>query len=153
MIKGNIKNIQDCSDFSKNIQIGLKYLADTDFSDVQNGKYEILGDEVFAIVQDYLSKPITEGQFEAHKKYIDIQYIVQGEEQIGVLGIENFSESTNYDEKKDIVFLSLNTNHMPEFVTIKEKEFMILYPNDAHKPSVAIESPSYVKKIVIKALL
>ncbi len=152
MIKDNIKNAKNYSDLSERVKLGLKYLADTDFSTVKNAKYEISGNEVFAIVQDYLSKPIAEGQFEAHKKYIDIQYIVEGEEQIGVLGIENFSESTNYDEDKDIVFLSPNTNCMPEFVQIKAKEFLILFPNDAHKPSIATKSPSYVKKIVIKAL-
>ncbi len=153
MIKDNIKNAKNYSDLSEHIKLGLEYLADTDFSVLANGKYKISGNEVFAIVQDYLSKPIAEGQFEAHKKYIDIQYIVKGEEQIGVLGIENFSESTNYDENKDIVFLSPNTNCMPEFVQIKAKEFLILFPNDAHKPSIATKSPSYVKKIVIKALL
>lgn len=152
MIKDNIKNINKYSDLPERVQLGLKYLADTDFSTVVNGKYEILSNEVFAIVQDYFSKPIDEGQFESHKKYIDIQYIIQGEEQIGVWGIENFSQITNYDEEKDIVFLAQNRSGMPEFVTMKEKEFLILYPNDAHKPSIAIKSPNYVKKTVVKVL-
>ena len=152
MIKDNIKNAKNYFDLSERVKLGLKYLADTDFSTVKNAKYEISGNEVFAIVQDYLSKPITEGQFEAHKKYIDIQYIEKGEEQIGVARIENFSELTPYDEHKDIVFLENNPNYMPEFVIIKEKEFLVLYPNDAHKPSIATELPSYVKKIVVKIL-
>ena len=153
MIKDNTKNIENYSDLPERVRLGLKYLAETDFSTVVNGKYEISGNEVFAIVQDYSSRPIIEGPFEAHKKYIDIQYIIQGEEQIGVWGIENFSQITNYDEEKDIVFLEQNKSGMPEFITMKEKEFLILYPNDAHKPSVSIKTPIYVKKIVIKALL
>lgn len=153
MIKDNIKNAQNYYNLSKRIELGLKYLKNTDFSKIENGKYEISGREVFAIIQSYTSKLKEEGDFEAHRKYADIQYIIEGEELLGVCDIENFSTITDYDEEKDIVFLSLKTDVKPDFINLKEKEFVIFMPRDAHKPSLAVKTPSYVKKVVVKVLI
>lgn len=138
---------------SEYVELGLEYLKNTNFSNLENGKYTILEDKVFAIVQDYNSKQKSEGKFEAHRKYIDIQFIVKGEEQIGVGKLDDFEESTKYDEEKDIVFLNPKATAKINFVKLKEKEFAIFYPNDAHMPSIAINLPSYVKKIVVKVAL
>lgn len=153
MVKDNIKNAQNYYNLSERIKSGLEYLKNTDFSKVENGKYEISRQEVFAIIQDYTSKPQSEGDFEAHRKYIDIQYIVEGEELLGVCDIENFSPITDYDKEKDIVFLALKNDAKPDFIRLKEKEFTIFMPKDAHKPSLAVQSPSYVRKVVVKILV
>ena len=150
MKKDNIQNTEKICNLSELINIGLNYLEKSDFSNIENGRYEILGDKVFASVQDYLSKPKESAKFEAHRKYIDIQYIVKGEEQIGVCNISNFNDFTPYDSEKDIVFLTPINENKAEFIRLKEKEFMILMPQDAHMPSIAIDKPSYVKKVVVK---
>ncbi|MFA7659340.1 MAG: YhcH/YjgK/YiaL family protein [Candidatus Gastranaerophilaceae bacterium] len=150
MIKDNIKNAKNYYDLSERVRLGLEYLVNTDFSVIKNGKYEILGNEVFAIVQDYFSKPPEECKFEAHKKYIDIQYILEGEEKIGISDIKNFFDSIEYDEERDIVFLSLKTDEMPDFIDMKEKDFAIFTPKDAHMPSIAVKTPSFVRKAVVK---
>jgi len=158
MIKDNIANAKNYYHLSDRIKIGIEYLENADFSGMQNGKYDILGDEseklIYAIVQDYYSKPLSEGKFEAHKKYIDIQYVVKGEEAMGVGDIADFDESTEYDETKDIVFLDPKKQSMPDLFELKEKEFVIFMPSDAHMPSLATEkselSPAYVKKVVVK---
>ena len=152
MIKDSIKNA-NYYNLSEHFKLGLDYLKNTDFSNVKNGKYEILGNEVFAIVQDYTSKEEKEGKFEVHRKYIDIQFIVEGEEKIGVGKLEDFQEITEYDEKKDIVFLNKKTNYSTDFIKLREKEFAIFLPTDAHMPSLAIQTPSYVKKVVVKVLV
>lgn len=153
MIKDNIKNINNYLDLPERVKLGLNYLMTTDFSILENGKYEIKGDEVFAIVQEYTPKPESEGKFEAHKKYTDIQYIIKGEEKMGFGAINDFTESTQYSQEKDIVFLSPNKDGVSEFVTVKEKEFVIFTPNDAHMPSIKANSPENVKKIVVKVLV
>lgn len=152
MLKDNIKNAQNYYNLSERIKLGLEYLENTVFSELENGKYEISGKEVFAIIQEYNSKPQSEGDFEAHKKYADIQYIIEGEELLGVCDVENFSPITDYDDEKDIVFLTSKNDVKPDFIHLKEKEFVIFMPKDAHKPSLAVESPSYVRKAVIKVL-
>lgn len=156
MIKDNIKNAKKYYELSKELQMGLEYLEKTDFSKIQDGRYEILGDDVFVIVQTYIPKSIDEGIFEAHKKYIDIQFIVEGEEQIGVANIENFNDAAPYSEEKDITFFSEDCQS--SFINLKANEFAIFTPNDAHMPSILVSSSennnmgnSYVKKVVVKA--
>ena len=150
MKKDNIKNANLYYDFSKFIEVGLKYLENTDFSTVESGRYEILSDNVYALVQDYSSKLKSEGKFEAHKKYIDIQYVIKGEELMGVADVADFTYADDYSEAKDIVFLTPKENCNQNFVKVNENEFVIFTPNDAHMPSIAVEEPAYVKKVVVK---
>ena len=72
---------------------------------LENGKYEIDGEDIFVSVQDYNTKPESEGKFEAHKQYADIQFIIKGEEKLGYTNIKNCKPTTFYDDKNDIVFL------------------------------------------------
>lgn len=153
MIKDNLQHIDYYNYLSPGIYFGLKYLKDTDFSKMENGKYELKEGKVYAIIQDYSSKPESEGKFEAHRKYIDIQFIIEGEERIGVGKLEDFQEVTEYDEEKDIVFLTPKDEAKTDFVKVVTGEYMILLPKDVHMPSIAVDSPSYVKKVVIKVLI
>ncbi len=152
MIKDNIKNAEDYKDLPERVELGLKFLKDTDLSVMENGKYEILGSDVYAVIQDYSSKPLADGKFEAHKRYIDIQYIVKGEERIGVGDIKNFSPATDYDEERDIVFLNNNENKT-ELINVNENEFVIFTPKDVHMPSIEVINRNYVKKAVVKVLI
>lgn len=149
MIKDNIKKAKEYYNLSERVELGLKFLQNENLSALDNGKYEILNNEVFVTIQDYMTKE-TPVDFEAHKKYIDIQYMIEGEEKIGVEDIENFSPKTNYNEEKDIVFLKRNRTGMGDYVNLKQDEFVILMPSDAHQPSVACNSSSRVKKAVVK---
>lgn len=127
----------------------FEFLKNNDLSDYENGKYEIEGDEIFVSVQDYQTKPESEGKFEAHKKYTDIQFIIKGREKLGFGPIENFTPATFYDEKNDILFL----DGEGDFVEATENNFLIFTPDDAHMPCIAINEPSYVKKAVVKVKL
>lgn len=148
MIKDNIKNANIYHNLSDFMKIGLDYLANTDFSDLPDGKYEIYEDKVYANVQTYLTKDF--GKFEAHRKYTDIQYIAKGEEKIGVSAVSNFAQDTPYDSEKDIVFFTGKKDFELKFIGLKEKEFMILTPEDAHMPMVTLNDPTTVKKVVVK---
>ena len=151
MIKGNIKSFMNYDELSQGLQLGLNFLKDNDLADFENGRYEISGNAVYASVQDYTSKPIEEGKFEAHRKYIDIQFVIKGEEKIGIGNVNDFSESTQYNDEKDIVFLE-SENKKFDFVELKEGDFAIFYPKDAHMPCISLQKPDYVKKVVIKVL-
>lgn len=153
MIKDNLQHIDYYNYLSPGIYFGLKYLKNTDFSKIENGKYELKEGKVFAIVQDYNSKPESEGKFEAHRKYIDIQFMVEGEEKIGIGNLDDFQEVTEYDEEKDIVFLAPKDEAKTDLVKVVQGEYMILLPKDVHMPSLAVDSPAYVKKVVVKVLI
>lgn len=153
MIKDNLQHIDYYNYLSPGVYFGLKYLKNTDFSQMENGKYELKEGKVYAIVQDYNSKPEAEGKFEAHRKFIDIQFIIEGEEKIGVGNLDDFEEITQYNEEKDIIFLNPNETAKVDFIKVTSGEYMILLPKDVHMPSIAIDSPNYVKKVVLKVLI
>ena len=144
MIKGSLFN-----EIGQNLQKGLDWLRKTDLENLADGKYLIDGERIFANVQSYETK-IT-APFEAHKKYIDIQYMIKGEEKIGVVDYDVCTTVEEYNGQKDIEFLDCSENI--NYCTLKEGEFLILYPDDAHQPSLAIDNPAFVKKAVVKVLI
>lgn len=153
MIKDNIQNADKYFSLSERIKLGLEYLKNTDLTALEDGRHEILGNQVYVNIQNYVSKEEVDAKFEAHKNYIDIQYIIDGEERIGVSNVDNFQPLSEYDSEKDIVFLKRNTSDIGNFVNLRSNEFVILNPQDAHMPSVAVNSPSNVKKAVVKVLV
>ena len=144
MIKGSLFN-----EIGQNLQKGLDWLRKTDLENLADGKYLIDSERIFANVQSYETK-IT-APFEAHKKYIDIQYMIKGEEKIGVVDYDVCTTVEQYNSQKDIEFLDCSEN--VNYCTLKEGEFLILYPDDAHQPSLAIDNPDFVKKAVVKVLI
>jgi YhcH/YjgK/YiaL family protein len=125
----------------------FQYLAATDFTKVEVGKYELDGDKLFAIVNEYDTvDPLTE-QMEAHKKYIDIQYIVSGAERIGHDLLRHHVPTKAYDEDKDFMLLS---EQPPFFSILQAGMFAVFFPHDLHMPNIMIDEPKKVKKVVIK---
>lgn len=153
MIKDNLLHIDYYNYLSPGIYFGLKYLRDNDFTKMKNGKYEIKEGKAYAIVQDYQTKDLEEGKYEAHRKFFDIQFIVEGEEDVYVGDLENFEEATEYDKEKDIVFLTSKNKDEIKKVTLKEKEYIVLTPKDVHMPSISTDNSKYVKKVVLKIIV
>ncbi len=110
------------------------------------GKYEIDDQNVYAMVQAYNSKPLAEGKWEAHKQYIDIQYVADGIEKIGFAPIGHMKVAQDYDAAKDFMLLEGSG----DFVTVRKGTFVILFPGDAHMPGMAVNEPEPVKKVVVK---
>lgn len=128
------------------IATGLKWLRENDVSLLDPGRYELAGTECYAIVMDYVTKPSDEGVFEAHRKYIDIQFVASGVEKFGWADAAGRSVSVDYDESRDIVFLHGDG----DFVTMEAGYFAVFFPHDAHMPAVAVDSPGPVRKVVVK---
>lgn len=146
MIIDKIQNASFYYGINEKIATALKYLKNTDLSEFQNGKYEIKGDDIFVLIQDYNTKPLSEGKFEAHKKYIDIQYIIKGKEKMGYANVYKLKPATEYDKTKDIMFFEGEG----DFVTADEGVFIIFSPEDAHMPGIRTKTSEYIKKAVVK---
>lgn len=149
MIVDNIANFNKYLSLHKDFKQVADFLKQNDLKTMDCGKYEIDGSNVYLALQQYQTKPQDICKPEAHKNYIDIQIVVSGEENIGYADILNTSKCTEYDSEKDIEFL----NGEVEFIRATPDKFFILYPQDAHMPSVAINNPSDVKKAVFKIKL
>jgi YhcH/YjgK/YiaL family protein len=149
MIIDNINNLHQYLKVNEKIAVGLKYLKETDFSLMKPGRYDIDNENVYALLQIYDTKPVEEGKWEAHRKYIDIQYIVEGCERIGYSNIRHMKEITDYYYQKDFILLEGEGN----FITVNSGSFAIFMPQDAHMPCVSADTCSTVKKVVVKVLV
>ena len=149
MIKDRLENSNLYHNLSENLSKGFSWLQKNDLKNLKDGKYDIDGNKIYASIQTYETKE--DAKYEAHRKYIDIQYIVNGEEKIGVTDLSNCISCTNYDESKDIEFFDIEKKD--EYLDLDEGYFMILYPQDAHKPSISKDKTSTVKKVVVKVAI
>ena len=128
---------------------GFAYLRQTNFASVADGKYPILGDDVFAIVQTYAPKDHTEGRWEAHRTYADIQYVVSGTERMGVTPLGSVATEMPYDVDRDVEFF-MRGGGWGQFFMVEPGEFALFRPHDVHMPSLKTGVPGPVKKVVIK---
>ena len=80
------------------------WISSTDFSSLTLGKHEIAGADLFSNVQEYETRPVSESFFEAHRKFIDIQFLIDGEEYIGYCPKSELIIDDGYDEQKDLGF-------------------------------------------------
>ena len=146
MIIDNIKNAVLYYGIGERIQKVLDFLKQTDFANIKPGKYEIAGSDIFYIVQHNTTRKLSDCVWEAHKKYIDIQYVFDGEEIIGYSHIDSLSVKKPYDESDDVVLL----DGKGDFCSVKSGFFMVLYPKNTHIPNISIGKQEDVKKVVIK---
>ena len=110
-----------------------------------------LNENCFLLEQSYISKNKEDCFFESHKKYIDIQYIFEGEEIMEVENIKNLNVSKEYNEDLDYAKYFQNKNSSS--LIIKQNELAIFYPNDAHMPCIRIDENKKVIKAVFKILI
>lgn len=147
MIADTIKNRDVYTLLSPRIKTALEYLGTTDFSGMEPGRYNIDGDNIFALIQKYQTIPKEEAKWECHNIYIDIQYIVEGAEQIGFGNTDEMEVITEYDPVNDIAFLIGEGG----YATFSEGCYGIFFPHDAHQPRVTPgKVPGQVKKVLIK---
>lgn len=115
------------------------------------GRHEIDGEEIYAFVQQHMTKPVAEKQLEVHRKYIDIQYVVKGREVIYWAPLAELTHETMaFDEKVDAALYSGIPDMVP--VPMRAGQFALLFPKDGHAPSCAWDTPAEVLKVVVKVL-
>jgi YhcH/YjgK/YiaL family protein len=146
MIIDRIENSGLYLNLGNRIAKALKYLNSTDLSGIKPGRYEVEDDNIYAIVNEYKTKDAKDCVLEAHRKFIDIQYIYSGVELVGVTSLINQIPVEEYDETRDCVFFNEETS----FVKMTAGMFAVFFPGDLHMPGVKADSISEVKKVVIK---
>lgn len=113
-----------------------------------DGKIALDGDHVFALVQSYVTEAVSAKKFESHRKYIDVQYLFQGEEIIRYAPIEQLTLSTPYNVEKDFMLYDLIPHDTS--LLLRVGQFAIFYPEDGHVPGCLVTSPAPVRKVVLK---
>jgi YhcH/YjgK/YiaL family protein len=147
MIVDALRNAILYRGLSPRIALAFDYLRNTDFRSVASGTFEIAGRDLYAIVQEYTTMGRTLGVWEAHRQYIDLQYVVSGTELIGYTHLGRLRPG-RYDEARDL--LPLAGAEAGAFLTCGPGDFMLLFPEDAHMPRIAVAAPAKVRKVVVK---
>ncbi|MEI6645963.1 MAG: YhcH/YjgK/YiaL family protein [bacterium] len=146
MIIDTLENVGRYECLNIRFKAAFHFLKNTNLAALQEGRYEIDGDRLFVLTQIYQTKPVADGKLEAHRKYIDIQFVVSGEEYIGYAPLADQKPVAPFQTEKDIGFYHGDAS----LTKISAGMFAIFYPNDAHLPSRYLQVASGVKKIVIK---
>jgi YhcH/YjgK/YiaL family protein len=114
---------------------------------LEDGRHAVEGDEIGAVLATYDTEPESARSFEAHRRYIDVQYILSGREIIYWAPAEELTPAGGYSEKRDILFLSGEARAR---LRLTQGSFALFYPEDAHKPNCAWDNPERVRKVVVK---
>ena len=131
----------------------LDWISQTNMAALEVGRHDIVGDEVYANVMEVTPMLPASKQFEAHRRYIDVHYVIAGEELIGVAPVGECPVAQEYAEADDF---SLHGDPADAarvtWVLLREGELCVTPPADAHKPACAIGEPARLKKACIKVL-
>jgi YhcH/YjgK/YiaL family protein len=122
------------------------FLKNTDLKTLSNGRHNIDGDNVYATVQESPTKDLDKTAFESHRKYIDLQLVITGEENMGKAPLSSVTVSKPYDERTDLA----NYTGDGKIYTVPAGTFMLFFPKDAHRPNITPGGNKADKKIVIK---
>ena len=146
MIYDHIKNIGLYKGLTPALDVALDYIA-TVSADAENGT-TLLEHGVKAVVSAYETRLGHGTGYEAHRQYADVQYVVSGREGVRCKPLEQVVESIPYDAAKDAARYA---DCPGADLVIGEGYFLVVFPDDAHEPCLAVDGqPAPVKKVVMK---
>ncbi len=149
MILDSIKNAELYYSLNPRIKAAFDFLAQCNVKTIAPGRHDIMGDELFVNVMELDLKPRYEALLEVHDKYIDIQVIIGGatKEEFGWAERKDCKKAKGeFDTTKDVGFY---TDEPQTFYTMREGQFSLLMPEDAHAPMLGT---GHIKKMIFKIL-
>lgn len=152
MITSTINQLEFYKNIHPNLAKAIDYILKTNFEKLSTGKYEVDGDEIFYMVNEYSTKPVSECAPERHRVYTDIQFMMKGSEKFGYAPFINQLPSTDFLPDNDVAFYTIPSDKI-NYVTLIPGEVIIFFPTDIHQPEVYVSKPQEVKKVVFKIRL
>ena len=148
MIADKLTNLTKYPEFAAYADDMLAFVERVEKENLEDGRYELQGDNLFALLQSYVTKNIEDVRMESHKIYSDLQYIVSGEEYIYWTPVDELEVEEDRTPDADIVFYKNCPDKGSNYLTAGM--FGVYFPWDGHRPSVAAGEPAPIKKIVFK---
>lgn len=136
---------------SKNLDLAIETMLNTDFSRIEPGEYEVDGRNVYFQVQETSLRDRNEARFEHHKTYVDIQMNIKDGEKVSCFPVQEIGQWGTYDDEGDISFSDTNAEGV-DFL-LNPGSFVVFFPQDAHIPCLKDKFGGATKKVVIKARL
>ena len=152
MIVTDLQCIERQLPMTPQLEQAVEFLRRTDLLDFPDGTVPIDGTRVFAVLQRYRTAHLDAPQFEYHRKYLDLQYVLAGEEIIGWAPAAGMTPLFSYDEGQDICFGLMEAGKWSP-VRLLAGQLAVLWPEDGHAPRLATERVCLVRKIVVKVAI
>lgn len=122
------------------------FIKNQDLKNMAPGQYPIDDKNAYASITNAPSKTLEDAKWESHQKYIDLQYVINGEEKIGVAPVSTATVIKPYNPAKD----AANYTADGTYYIATPSEFFLFFPPDAHRPNIKVDGYDTVKKLVIK---
>ena len=152
MITDTLKNMEQYRGMHEGIDKILSLLSSYDSENFTPGRVTVDGDALYLNFCEYETHSAEGAQFEAHHRYADIMYIVEGNETVYVKNTDRLGRIVQaYDSEKDILFAELEADATK--VSLQKGDVILLLPQDAHAPGCVADEKCHVKKIVGKVRL
>ncbi len=142
--KTNISGIDN--EYSSELAYIDNWIRNNDMQTVEAGRHDVDGDRLYVNILEYETKDETECIWEAHKKYLDLHFIICGTETIGISYLDNM-QIGEFEDDKDYLHISGDADVK---ITCREGSMILLYPEDAHKTSIRVDNSNRIKKAVFK---
>ena len=145
MILDSLENFQNYLTLHPQLEKAYTYLQGKDLANAAPGRYDLDGDQLFALVSEGSGVAKTEAKLEVHRKYWDIQYIISGTDHMGWKPLASCGKTEKpYNEERDF---ALFADAAEVWFDVAPGQFTIFFPTDAHAPMTTLE---VIKKVVIK---
>lgn len=145
MILDTLNNLHKYASLNPLFPKAIEFLTSTDLSSLPLGRNEIMGDEIFANVMEVPPHTKEEIPVEVHRKYIDIQVPISGDEVMGYIPFGELPDG-EYNAEKDVTLYPLGILAR-DYVNVKNSMFTMFFPQDGHAPAV---TPVTLKKVIVK---
>lgn len=152
MIIARLENLHHQIPALDRFRHALRYLTDTHLQNLPDGRYEIDAERIYAMVQSYQTISLEDAKFEAHRRYVDIQYMASGCERMGWATLAHMTVVHAYTPEKDVCLGTCLPENV-SWIGVAQGMAAIFFPEDAHAPKIAWGESSAVKKIVLKVAL
>lgn len=129
----------------------FEWIAAQDLEALEPGRHDIDGDELYANVFAFDTVSQDQKNFEAHRRYSDIHYLISGEELIGVAPVTELEPVQEFDEAQDFGLYA--GGRRVAWIELHPGEFCVTPPEDAHKPGCSVHEPAPIKKICLKVAM
>jgi YhcH/YjgK/YiaL family protein len=146
MIIDTLENASPYAGLGAGFDLAFAFLRSDKPTTAEPERYDLDGDRVFALVQQYTTNPFETSVWEAHRHYADVQLVVSGQEQMGYAHLDTMTIDKAYDAENDFTLYRGDGVLLP----FNSGTFAVFFPQDVHMPCVTHGSPSEVRKVVVK---
>lgn len=140
---------QDKAILTKALHVGLDYICQSNWAQIPDGRHEIDKNN-YVMISTYIVEPPEDRRLEAHKQYIDIQFIIDGEEEIGYADSSRAGMLQEQIVERDLYFY--DSVDKETYLKMTAGSYAVFYPWDIHRPNCQSIPGSKVRKAVVKVL-